>query len=416
MKKYIRVNINNKDCKGISFLADTNSKTITTVAQANKLIDINSFKLQLRTKVNNIQGKKIFIFEKGVIIQTLTHRQFTTFTKALEYVSSKRNEIKELLISNGTLKDVVPTIEEDATIVSDEVTFLDLINTFIKTKKILLRKSSIQNYSTALYTHSKPLHSKKLEEIKIQDIQNIISNLLDNGKADATISLYARTLNVFLKTHNASVIQKWDKLAIPFVENKVDYTLCLKDTKKIIYAMRAYSGTTVGNEIFYQYEEIRNIFVFLLTGRRITEVLSIKYSDINLETNTYKIPATTAKGKKELVYNLDDYLLEAIRLQAISNNIDLNQPLPNKRLFKYTKETPRTHFQNLLKSLRLPKLRLHDIRHMLASTLVQNGVSIADISMMLGHSSIAITEARYVTKNKDQATRALSSLDDLIKG
>ena len=408
MKKYIRVNINNKDCKGISFLADTNSKTITTVAEANKLIDSNSFKLQLRTKVNNIQGKKVFIFEKGIVTQTLTHRQFNTFTKALEYVASKRNEIKELLISHGNLKDVVPTI------ISNGVTFLDLIDTFMKTKKKLLKKSSMQNYSTALYTHSKPLHSKKLEEIKIQDIQNIISNLVDNGKADATINLYARTLNVFLKTHDASVVQKWDKLVIPFVDNKVDYTLGLKDTKKIIYAMRGYSGTTVGNETFYQYEEIRNIFVFLLTGRRISEVLSIKYSDINLDANTYNIPAITAKGKEELVYNLDTYLLEAIRLQAISNNIDLNQPLPNKKLFKYTKETPRTHFQNLLKSLKLPKLRLHDIRHMLASTLVQNGVSIADISMMLGHSSIAITKARYITKYKDQATSALSSLDDLM--
>ena len=414
MKKFIRVNINNKDCKGIAFFADSNLKSITTITQANKLIDKNSFKLQLRIKVKNIQGKKIFLFEKGIKNQTLTNRQFTTFTKALDYVSSKRNEVKEMLISNGTLKDINPIVEE-TTILNNEVTFLDLIDTFMETKKILLRKSTMQNYSTALYKHSKPLHSKTLKEIEISDIQNIINNLI-NIRADATITLYARTLYAFLKTHKAQVIQEWNKLVLPFVDNKVDYTLSLEDTKKIIYAMRGYSGTTIGNETFYQYEEIRNIFVFLLTGRRITEVLSIKYSDINLETNTYKIPSTTAKGKKELVFNLDDYLLEAIKLQAVSNNIDLNKSLPNKRLFKYTKETPRTHFQNLLKSLRLPKLRLHDIRHMLATTLVQNGISIADISMMLGHSSIAITEARYVTKNKDQATRALNSLDNLIKG
>ena len=109
MKKFIRVNINNKDCKGIAFLADSNLKSITTITQANKLIDRNSFKLQLRIKVKNIQGKKIFLFEKGIKNQTLTNRQFTTFTKALDYVSSKRNEVKEMLISKRYLLSLLKT-------------------------------------------------------------------------------------------------------------------------------------------------------------------------------------------------------------------------------------------------------------------------------------------------------------------
>ena len=51
---------------------------------------------------------------------------------------------------------------------------------------------------------------------------------------------------------------------------------------------------------------------------------------------------------------------------------------------------------------------------MLGSTLVQNGVPIADISVMLGHSSIAIAEERYASKTKDQASRATNALDDLV--
>ena len=65
--------------------------------------------------------------------------------------------------------------------------------------------------------------------------------------------------------------------------------------------------------------------------------------------------------------------------------------------------------------MNLPNLRFHDVRHMIATTLVQNKVPIADISVLLGHSSIAITEARYANKSKDQASRALSALDDIIK-
>lgn len=51
---------------------------------------------------------------------------------------------------------------------------------------------------------------------------------------------------------------------------------------------------------------------------------------------------------------------------------------------------------------------------MLATTLLQNEVAVADVSRMLGHSSIIVTEQRYVTKSKEQASRALKALDNII--
>ncbi len=176
--------------------------------------------------------------------------------------------------------------------------------------------------------------------------------------------------------------------------------------------MREYSRLPIEGESIYQYPEIRNIFAFLLTGRRIGEVLGLKYSDINFETNVFKIPSSRAKGKKDLVYNLDDYLLEAIKRQASATSV--TDMTIDRRLFIYTKETRRIHFQSLLKALGIKKLRLHDIRHMLGSTLAQNGVAIVDISVMLGHSSIAITEERYANKTKNQASRVTNALNELV--
>ena len=401
MSKYISVNISSKDCKGIYLYADSDIKTIDSVKVADKLIGTDKYKLQLQVRVNGTRGKKTFIFSK----------KQKTFIKALEYVASKRDEVRETLKNNGTL--IEPKQNDDATIKHQE-TFLNKVDTFLKTKEISARYSTIQNYTTALKTHSKPLHDKLLTDITVDDIQAIVNDL-NSKRAPATVVLYVRTLGAFLTKVNIR-IDGWEHLELPEVDNKVDYTLTLNDTKKIIKAMRGYSGTMIDDKIFYSFEEIRNIFTFLLTGRRINEVLNLKYTDINFETKTFKIPATTAKGKKELSFNLDDYLMEAIQSQAILNNINLNHPLPNKRLFKYSKETPRVHFQNLLNALGLPRLRLHDIRHMLASTLVQNKVPIADISVMLGHSSIAITEARYASKSKDQASRATDALNDLMRG
>jgi len=401
MSKYISIKILNKDCKGMFLYCSTDLKKITSTGEANKLIG-KIFKIQLRIRVNGKRGKKTFSFAKDKI----------TFLKAIEHVASKRDEVRETLRNNGTL--IEPKIINDAdTITKQQDTFYDRMSYFLETKAVSARASTIQNYSTALKNHSKPLHNMYMDDIKLDDIQKIINNLLTK-RADATVVLYARTLGAFLTKQKAPVAKEWSELSLPHIDNKVEYTLSLKDTKKIIHAMRGYSGTTVNNETFYQFEEIKNIFTFLLTGRRINEVLELKYTDINFDTNTFIIPAATAKGKKELIFNLDDNLHQAIQSQARLSNIDLNSTPIEKRLFKYTKETPRIHFQNLLKALGLPKLRLHDIRHMLASTLVQNKVPIADISVMLGHSSIAITEARYASKSKDQASRATNALNDIV--
>ena len=131
------------------------------------------------------------------------------------------------------------------------------------------------------------------------------------------------------------------------------------------------------------------------------------------KTNSFKIPAITAKGKKELDFVIDDYLMDALKSQSRLRNIDLYSRSEAK-IFTYTKETARVHFQNIMKALKLPKLRLHDIRHMLGTTLVQNGIPIQDISRMLGHSSISITEQRYAKTNKDQANRATNAFNSLM--
>ena len=411
--KYIGIDIKNKDTKGIYLFCDTNLKHIESNTQANRIID-DDFKLQLQVRVNGKRTKKTFTFTKGVKKVSTFIQSKKTFLKALEYVAGKREEVRATLKENGTLKEQKEVIE-DVAVPKHKDTFFDRMNYFLETKSISARPSTIQNYTTALKTHCKPLHDKNIDEITIAEVQALINDMLTK-RASATVVLYARTLGTFFKKQKVSISKEWDELELPEVDNRVDYTLGLNDTKKIIVAMRNYSGTLVDGKMFYSFEEIRNIFTFLLTGRRINEVLELKYTDINFEAKTFTIPATTAKGKKELVFNIDDNLLEAIQSQARLQNIDLNKPLINKRLFKYTKETPRVHFQGLVQALGLPKLRLHDIRHMIATTLVQNKVPIQDISVMLGHSSIAITEARYASKSKDQASRATDALNDIVGG
>lgn len=390
MEKYVNIKILNKDCKGIYLFTNADVKIITDPKEATKLLT-NPFKLQLRTKVGNKTGKKTFEFNK----------KKTIFLSALEEVASQRQTIKDILIKEGTLRPKKVAIEES----KKAVTFLEVANRYIETKSISARPSTIQNYKTALITHCSALHELAIDDITVDNVQDIINEQMQT-KAPATVSLLGVTIKTFAKKVGLNL----EGLELPEFDNKVECTLSFEDIKRVVNAMREYSK--LPNEPIYQYPEIRNIFAFLLTGRRIGEVLGLRYSDINFETNVFKIPSSRAKGKKDLIYNLDDYLLAAIKRQAEATGV--TDMTTDKRVFTYTKETPRIHFQSLLKTLGIKKLRLHDIRHMLGSFLVQNEVAIADISVMLGHSSIAITEDRYASKTKDQASRATNALNELV--
>ena len=414
MSKFILLSIEKANCTGLFLQVDDNfSDEIKTIKDANDLLKKQKeMKIQLRTKIVGKRGKKNFTFNYH---ETKTDKELlfvTSFKDLLSIVDSKRLDIKETLKAGETLREkkVVDAVDENV-----KITFLDKVEEFLKNKGVSARKSTMTNSSTALLLHSKDLHNKEFSTITIKDIQKIIHYLLEIKRAPATVSLYARTIGAFFKAYKKDISIDFEELQLPEVDNKVDYTLSLNDTKRIIKVLREYSKVDLGNdEVFYQYEEIKNIFAFSLTGRRISEILNLKFSDLNFETNTFKIPAITAKGKKELDFVIDNYLLEALESQARMRNIDLHSR-SEARIFTYTKETARAHFQNIMKALKLPRLRLHDIRHMLGTTLVQNGVPIQDISRMLGHSSIAITEQRYARTNKEQANRATNAFNSLME-
>ena len=414
MEKFVSIDIDKKDCKGIYLLCDTDSLIptkdskgndkflITSSKQADKLIKDTIFKLQLKTRVDGKLFKKIFTFSN-------TNKNKKTFLQALESVAGQREDLREKIKVDGTVREIKEVSKED----NNRDTFLDIVNDYLALKEISLRARTLISYKTALLTHCKELHNKEISKITTQDIQNIVNNLISKKRQAGTIKTFIVTLKVFFKKQKSNI--DFDDLELPEVDNQIEYTLSLEETKTIIRVLREYSKIDLGNGLsFYQFEEMKNIFAFSLTGRRISEILSLKFSNFNFETNSYFIPSTTAKGKKQLDFILDDYLLKAIKSQAKLRNVDLDSN-SDKKVFTYNRESARLHFQNLLRELGLPRLRLHDIRHMLATTLVQNGVPIQDISRMLGHSSIAITEQRYAKTSKEQASRATNAFNSLME-
>lgn len=418
MSKFLKLEIKQKNCTGLYLkVEDDFQKKLENINHLNNYLkDNQTVTLQLRQKVDYKRGKKNFIFFFNETKEDFSKMIVSSFNSIFSIIEASKLDIKEKISKGISLKKNKAENQETKEL-NDNPTFLEVAEDFIQKRALLLRGKSLKSYKTTFLYTFKKIHNIKFSDITNKDITNLINDLKKQKIKDGSIVLKGIHLKVlFRKNRNLNNLVNLDDIELPKNGTKRDYRLSLDDTKRIIQGLREYSKTTLKDgTVFYKKEELKNIFAFSLNGRRISEILNLRFEDINIDTRTFIIKSENAKGKKQLDFYIDDYLLEAIKSQAILRNVDLNSN-SNKRVFKTLSiNTPLVNFQKMLNDMDLPKLRLHDIRHLLATTLVQNGTPIQHISRMLGHSSIAITEARYATTNKEQANKAMNDFNKLME-
>ena len=67
----------------------------------------------------------------------------------------------------------------------------------------------------------------------------------------------------------------------------------------------------------------------------------------------------------------------------------------------------------LLETVKLPRVRFHDLRHSAASLLIA-AVELLEVSMLLGHSELRVTAAIYTHLQKQTAVKAARHMDALL--
>jgi integrase len=141
------------------------------------------------------------------------------------------------------------------------------------------------------------------------------------------------------------------------------------------------------------------IKLLLLTGARRGEVLSMRWADVDLDAATWSRKAVDLKQGRDHALPLSApaiAILSAIRdeqsgkgKRALGEWVFPSAASKSKHLVAI-----RRLWRNVVKTAELGDLRLHDIRHTVASQLVSSGASLALVGSLLGHSSPQIT-ARY---------------------
>ncbi|MDC0253118.1 tyrosine recombinase [Chloroflexi bacterium] len=252
--------------------------------------------------------------------------------------------------------------------------------------------NTLESYSNDLKLLSNFLEEKNKKDwgnISIKDINEYFGNLKNQTKSTqkrkyASIKSFFK----FLEKDNQIKSNILEKIRTPKVGSPIPKPLSIKEIEKIIEFKD--SGQ----------EEFTNTCVFILmyaAGLRVTEVISIKMGEIDLDNQTVKV---TGKGNKQRVLPIYSNACKSLEHYINKVRPDLSKNKSYSSLLFVRKNLKQITRQYIWKKLKQRVLKVginknvtpHMIRHSFATHLLQGGASIRHVQEFLGHTSVESTQ------------------------
>ena len=252
-----------------------------------------------------------------------------------------------------------------------ELTFGNLFNEYLerhsKPNKRTWREDE-SKYKTYL---ERPLGKKKLSAIDRRDIALIHSGITKDGHDITANRVLALTSSIF----------GWAKSAGLWEENPA---IGIKRNKE-----KSRDRFIQGDELprFFQAvakeenETIRDyVLISLLTGARRSNVLAMRWHDINFERAEWRIEET--KNGTPQTITLSPEAIEVLRNRRSSDKAEYVFSGSGKSGHL---EEPKKGWKRILESAGIEDLRIHDLRRTLGSWQAKTGASLAIIGKSLNH-------------------------------
>jgi integrase len=161
--------------------------------------------------------------------------------------------------------------------------------------------------------------------------------------------------------------------------------------------------------LFAQLDKSRNtqlkyiVPLLLLLGCRKRELLDSRWEEFDLDRRSWRIPMTKS-GK-------------ARRVPLPKAAVEILNQLPRWPNCPYVIPNPDSHlpfvqmhkaWDNARKAAGLPEVRIHDLRHSMASNMVNSGRSLYEVAKVLGHSQLKTTQ-RYAHLSQETLLAAVDA-------
>jgi len=145
----------------------------------------------------------------------------------------------------------------------------------------------------------------------------------------------------------------------------------------------------------------RALFLFGFYGRRLKEVTSLQWKDINFNDNTYVVRGVNSKVNTDMKFTLPKDIKEAL-LEFVSDS-------ENVFHIKHTKD----HYPKIRLLSGIEEFSFHWMRNLAVSALSAMGASLGDLTALLGHNDSG-TLKKYLSLQRQVATQNTNELSNKL--
>jgi integrase len=313
---------------------------------------------------------------------------------------------------------------------ASKITVAEYLDKWLKHISATIRPASHGRYSEVVRLHIKPeLGKVQLAKLTPLQVQRFYGKLLDDGLSKSTVN------NIHAMFHRAlSQAMKWGlltrnvtEMTEPPTRTKREYIVWTGDQ------VRSFLAVAERDE----YAALWRLAVY--TGMRRGELLGLKWEDIDLNKAVLSVKRTysrgtdnkfeagqtkTASGRRQIT--LPSNVVESLRthrVQQLEARVHLKGDYHDQgyvfadAIGDVTHPNTLTHhFHNLIADAKLPRIRIHDLRHGHATLLMEDGVHPKVVSERLGHSNTRVTLDLYSHVTPTMQRQVSNRLESLIEG
>jgi integrase len=252
--------------------------------------------------------------------------------------------------------------------------------------------------------------SRKVRSITYSDIRAFKALRLQtktmHGK-QRSIASVNRELDKLRRIFNVSIQQGWlDKS--PF--HKGDSLISLADEKHRDRILTREEEANLFASIEAEPKRSHLTAILLLAldcALRRGEILTLEWSDVNLENRTITVQAFNAKTARARTVALTKRAF--IELQRL---YDASRQNLSKLVFGGIKSV-RTSFAKACKAAKISDFRLHDCRHTAITRMIRAGLPPVEVMRVSGHTTMSAFY-RYANLDSDAVFRAATALDNYL--
>ncbi|SKA16315.1 tyrosine-type recombinase/integrase [Sediminibacterium ginsengisoli] len=298
----------------------------------------------------------------------------------------------------------------------------EIVSLWKTDKKQYVKRSSFSAYLLLLENHLIPVFGNKYN-IDETEVQAFVFQKLEQGLSQKTVKDILIVLKMVMKF---GIKNKWlvpQQLDIQFpterIKQNIEVLSRTHQKKMMQYIQEHFTFRNLG------------VYVCLCSGMRIGEICALTWEDIDTDNGIISIRRTIQR-----IYNIEgnirktEIILDTPKTKNSIREVPMNKDLlrmlkpikkvVNPAFFVLTNDakpteprTYRTYYKNLMKTLGMPDLKFHGLRHSFATRCIESQCDYKTVSVLLGHSNISTTLNLYVHPNLEQKKKAI---DQMFKG